>query len=183
MSAHGWSRDQITDPRALGKEHNVLFALLSSPHRPANCWITTELGSKGRWSLVSPLIRNLFKSESFVQNGSYALTLAAVATQLNCLSLITDELSRNTAGAPRPGVPVGPNGSPARSAERGLIRKLSLSVSLTDLTENDFSWKTFSIVHDNESFIFCWWGNFRFIKVIATLEKKAISGIPWWSSG
>lgn len=49
------------EPRVLGKKHNVLFAFLFSPHRPASCWITTELGSKGWWGLVSPLIRNLFK--------------------------------------------------------------------------------------------------------------------------
>lgn len=49
------------EPRVLGKEHNVLFAFLFSPHRLASCWITTELGSKGWWGLVSPLISNLFK--------------------------------------------------------------------------------------------------------------------------
>ena len=48
-------------PRVLGKEHKVLFTFLFSPNRPASCWITTELGSKGWWGLVSPLIRNLFK--------------------------------------------------------------------------------------------------------------------------
>lgn len=55
--------------------------------------------------MVSPQIRNLLKQGSFIKNSLYSLALAIVATELNYLYLIIDELSWNVAGALRGRVP------------------------------------------------------------------------------
>lgn len=144
----------------------------------------TELGSKSPSGLVSPPIRNLLKQEIFIINGPYSTALAAVKTVELLVSdnwWIISECGRRSKwrGATRARV-----GSQPSLEYTALLRKWIFpcfqQASVTDVVESELSWQTFSVVHDNESFIFAkfperLWGSFGLIREMATLKNKAIS--------